>query len=38
MVFGRVTEGMDIVKKVEAVGSGSGKTSKKVEITNSGQL
>ena len=38
VVFGRVTDGMDVVKKVEAVGSGSGKTSKKVEITNSGQL
>merc|ERR1712119_180196 len=38
VVFGSVTEGMDIVKKVEAVGSQSGKTSRKVQIANSGVL
>merc|ERR1712203_954993 len=38
VVFGCVTEGMDIVKKVEAVGSQSGKTSKKVVIAECGQL
>ena len=38
VVFGQVTEGLDIVKKVEAVGSQSGKTSQKVEITEAGQL
>ena len=38
VVFGQVTEGLDIVKKVEAVGSESGKTSQKVTIANSGQL
>merc|ERR1712167_60581 len=32
VVFGTVTEGMDVVKKVEAVGSGSGATSKPVVI------
>merc|ERR1712032_967052 len=37
-VFGSVTDGMDVVKKMEAVGSQSGKTSKKVEITDCGQL
>jgi len=38
VVFGRVIEGMDIVLKVEAVGSQSGKTSKVVTITDSGEL
>merc|ERR1712050_481904 len=38
VVFGSVTEGMDIVKKIEAVGSQSGKTSKPVAIADSGQL
>lgn len=38
VVFGKVVEGMDVVKAVEAVGSQSGKTSKKVEITDSGEL
>merc|ERR1712242_587650 len=38
VVFGAVTEGMDIVKKIEAVGSQSGKTSKKVVIGDCGQL
>merc|ERR1712065_83982 len=30
VVFGRVVEGMDVVKKVESFGSQSGKTSKKI--------
>uniref|UniRef100_A0A7S1FIF5 Peptidyl-prolyl cis-trans isomerase n=1 Tax=Noctiluca scintillans TaxID=2966 RepID=A0A7S1FIF5_NOCSC len=38
VVFGEVLEGMDIVQKVEAVGSQSGKTSKLVEIKDSGEL
>lgn len=38
VVFGKVLEGMDIVRKIESYGSGSGKPSKKVVITNSGQL
>eukprot|EP00854_Cymbomonas_tetramitiformis_P022671 gene22671-27369_t len=33
-----VIEGMDIMYKVEAVGSSSGKTSKKVTIKDSGEL
>merc|ERR1711872_450646 len=37
-VFGSVVEGMDVVKKMEAVGSEGGKTSKKVEIADCGQL
>jgi len=38
VVFGKVSEGMDIVKAVEAVGSQSGKPSKKVTIADSGEL
>merc|ERR1712061_979140 len=38
VVFGRVTEGMDVVKKIEAVGSQSGKTAKPVVIADCGQL
>ena len=38
VVFGKVLEGKDIVKKMEAVGSQSGATSAEVEITACGQL
>merc|ERR1712010_48302 len=38
VVFGSVTGGMDVVKAIEAVGSSSGKTAKKVQIADSGQL
>merc|ERR1712129_598751 len=38
VVFGKVIEGMDIVKKIEAVGSQEGKTSKPVKISESGGL
>merc|ERR1712039_1066301 len=38
VVFGAVSEGMDVVKKIEAVGSQSGKTSKPVVIADCGQL
>ncbi|VDP95096.1 unnamed protein product [Echinostoma caproni] len=38
VVFGEVAEGMDVVKKMEALGSSSGKTSKKVTISDCGQL
>jgi len=37
-VFGRVIEGMDVMKKLEAVGSGSGATSAKATIADSGEL
>ena len=37
-VFGSVTDGMDVVKKIEAVGSGSGQTSHPVVIKDCGQL
>merc|ERR1719460_1127075 len=38
VVFGSVTKGMDVVKAVEAVGSQSGQTSRKVVIKGCGQL
>merc|ERR1712043_8984 len=38
VVFGNVTGGMDVVKKIESFGSQSGKTSKDVVIDNCGQL
>jgi len=38
VVFGEVVEGMDVVQKIEAVGSSSGKPSKKVEIASAGVL
>jgi peptidyl-prolyl isomerase F (cyclophilin D) len=38
VVFGKVVQGMDIVKKVESYGSQNGKTSTRVCIENSGQL
>jgi peptidylprolyl isomerase len=37
-VFGQVVEGMDVVKKMEAVGSRSGQTSADVEIADCGEL
>jgi cyclophilin family peptidyl-prolyl cis-trans isomerase len=37
-VFGKVTDGMDVVRAMEAVGSDSGSTSKPVKITDCGQL
>ena len=38
VVFGKVVEGLDVVKKMEGVGSDNGKTSKKVIIAECGQL
>ncbi|CDH53798.1 cyclophilin type peptidyl-prolyl cis-transisomerase [Lichtheimia corymbifera JMRC:FSU:9682] len=38
VVFGKVIEGMDIVKTIEKYGSQSGRTTKEIKITNSGQL
>ncbi|CAO3618947.1 unnamed protein product [Mucor fragilis] len=37
-VFGKVIEGLDIVKKIESYGTGSGRTTKKIVIDNCGQL
>jgi len=38
VVFGQVVEGMDVVKKVEALGSASGRTKSKIEISDCGEL
>jgi len=38
VVFGNVVEGLDVIKKIEAVGSGNGATSKKVEIADCGEM
>merc|ERR1712244_212603 len=37
VVFGSVVEGMDVVKKIESFGSQSGKTSKKIVVSDCGQ-
>ena len=37
-VFGEVTDGLEILDKVEAVGSSTGATSKAVKITDCGQV
>ena len=38
VVFGHVSEGMDVVKTIEGFGSRSGQTSKKIVIADCGQL
>uniref|UniRef100_A0A671XM17 Peptidyl-prolyl cis-trans isomerase n=1 Tax=Sparus aurata TaxID=8175 RepID=A0A671XM17_SPAAU len=38
VVFGSVKEGLDVIKKVESFGSQSGRTSKKITITDCGEL
>ncbi|KAJ2710518.1 hypothetical protein H4R19_003709 [Coemansia spiralis] len=38
VVFGKVTEGLDIVKQIEALGTTSGKPKETVTITDCGQL
>ncbi|KAF5287128.1 hypothetical protein FQA39_LY16051 [Lamprigera yunnana] len=38
VVFGSVVEGMDVVKKIEALGSQSGKTQRKIIVADCGQL
>merc|ERR1712127_81886 len=38
VVFGKIIDGMDVVQKIEAVGSGSGKPSKPVLVADSGVL
>lgn len=38
VVFGKVVEGLDVVRKLEALGSQSGKTSKKILINNCGEV
>ena len=38
VVFGKVSDGMDVVRAMEAVGSGSGKTSAEVKIASCGEV
>ncbi len=38
VVFGELVEGMDILKQIEALGSSSGATSKKIVIEDCGEL
>jgi peptidyl-prolyl cis-trans isomerase A (cyclophilin A) len=38
VVFGKVKEGIDVVKAMEHFGSRNGKTSKKITISDCGQL
>jgi peptidyl-prolyl isomerase F (cyclophilin D) len=38
VVFGKVAEGMDVVKEIEKFGSQSGRTSKKVVISDCGEI
>jgi peptidylprolyl isomerase len=38
VVFGRVVDGMDLVKLIESYGSQTGKTSKRIVITDSGEI
>ncbi|CAB1414889.1 unnamed protein product [Pleuronectes platessa] len=38
VVFGSVKEGLDVVRKMESLGSRNGRTSKKITITDCGEL
>ena len=38
VVFGSVVSGMDVVQKIESLGSRSGSTTKRIEIADCGQL
>lgn len=38
VVFGQVVQGMDVIKKIESFGSKSGTPSKRVVITNCGEI
>jgi hypothetical protein len=38
VVFGKVTSGLDLVTKIESYGSGQGRTSAEIKVTNSGAL
>lgn len=38
VVFGKVVEGMDVIGKVESYGSRDGRTSKRIVVSDSGQL
>ena len=38
VVFGRVADGMDVVRTIESMGSDSGQTRAKITIADCGQL
>ena len=38
VVFGKVKEGLEVIDKIESVGSQSGKTAQKVVVKDCGQL
>jgi len=38
VVFGKVVEGLDVIKKIEKYGSENGRTSKKIVISDCGQI
>jgi cyclophilin family peptidyl-prolyl cis-trans isomerase len=38
VVFGKVVEGLDVIQKIEKYGSESGRTSKKIVISDCGQI
>jgi len=38
VVFGEVTDGMDVVQQIEAVGTNSGQPMRQVEITDCGEI
>jgi hypothetical protein len=38
VVFGRVTEGLPVVRRMEALGSRSGRTSQKIHIADCGEV
>merc|ERR1712060_18233 len=38
VVFGKVTSGMNVVKKIEANGSSSGKPKKEIKVVDSGEI
>ena len=38
MVFGKVVEGLAVVKRIEAAGSKSGRTAQRVVVTDCGEL
>ena len=38
VVFGKVLEGLELVKKIESFGSQSGKPSKEIKIVDSGEI
>jgi cyclophilin family peptidyl-prolyl cis-trans isomerase len=38
VVFGRVTDNMELVRKIESLGSSSGKTRGEIKVVDCGQL